>query len=109
MCVVPIRRQNDLRLSQPKDGRQRAARIEIALQAAIWQTEVRSPIEFQNRRGRVGLGGSAFGRTVRSRLAVREVDHPDSQALLAANENRAADADLRIIGMRGDNQNVKLL
>ena len=109
MSVLPVGGEENARPQLAQDAGELGAGGEVGFEPAVGQAEVAPPGEAENRSGRVGFSAANLGAAVRRRLAIGQVEDADAGALGLQQQDRPADAQLGVVGMRGDNEIIERL
>ena len=107
MAVLPIRCEQYPRPGQSKDRCQLATRSKCMFQSPIGETKVVSPVQLKCRGCRRRFPGTNLWRAMRSWFSIRQIQNADVKPLTMGCDQRAADADLGIVGVRRDGQDVQ--
>ena len=107
MGIDPVRREQPPRPLLANHAGQLRAVFERGFQRAVRQAQVLAPVEAEDRRGGGRFACADFRRAVRRRLAAGEVEHADAAALLLELQNRPGHAELGVVGVRGDDEDVE--
>jgi hypothetical protein len=99
------RRRDDDRGPQPTQHlHECGARLLRVLDVRVGQGEVLAYREPEHPRGRLRLRGSQLGRSARSHLALREIQHARAMALRGRPDQRAPTGELHVVPVRTDGQ-----
>ena len=112
--VFPVRDEEDVGLVRTDDARQGVARVEGVFEAAVWEVE-KEPLHTAAAGGGAVQGGEGVpgfeqaGVPVAARrgAAVGEVDDEDVVPLRGEARDGAAHADLGVVGVSGDDEDVR--
>src|SRR5580704_19404450 len=104
--IVPIGSEDVAGPHGSQHAGERPAGFERGFDAAVGKAEILSPSQAERFAGGRGLAGPQFRRTMRRRLAVRQVEDAGPQAGPPAPGQGAADADFGVVGVGGDHQNI---
>ena len=74
--------------------------------AAVGPSEVLAQREAEDLRRRARFGLARLGRAVGRELAGRQIDNPHRVAVSRVPGDRAAQPDFRIVGMRGEHEQI---
>ena len=83
------------------------ARFDRVFQAAVGEAEIFAPVELQDLGGGGGFAGANFRRAVRRGFAAGHIEHADLQPFGFESQQRAPHAQLGVVGMRGDDEQVE--
>ena len=109
VAIFPVRRQHNPRPGQSKDRGQFPAGFEGVFQRPIRQAEIMPPVELQD----LGGGGRFFGTNrrgaIRSRFPICQVEHADTQSLTSTRDESSPHADLGVVRVWSDGEDIKWL
>src|SRR5206468_7195021 len=105
-ALVGVWRENDLRAMPAHQVDDLQFFLARGAHAAIAEVEVLAKDGAEDAGGFCGLPRALVRRAARPHLAAGEVDHPDAQTVLDRPGDGAAARQLRVIGVRGDEEEV---
>ena len=100
MGVLPIGSEQDSWPQKTKGRRQLGSRGKRRFKGSIRQPQIASPGEPEHGRGGIGLAATNFRRAKRRWLSAGQIENANSCLLGQQQENRTANTEFGIVGMR---------